>query len=246
MTALFGSKDLSQKPTTNMTTKTLTLAVVFVIIGVSVISLTFAFRDTGTFMANILVRPKPTPLTTATPTPEPVQSIEPTSKPTPVPTPKPVFTSTPIPIPTPVFIATPIPTPVAKNYRYEAILRANLLISINESFRDWLQDTSNQLRTASSLLANSSSSGLSGRVKELAILSANKQITIISGLIEKVNQDIVHWEYFISLLNEDTRLFVSKADINSLEKVETLKGEIVYIKGDINRYLDNVMSTLKY
>src|SRR3989344_2683167 len=149
---------------------------------------------------------------------------------------------TPIPAPAP---QTPT-TPVGKNYYYDSISRINSILAINKSFKNWLQDTSNQFRTAVNTLAGIPGGGLYGDLRDSSINFANANITVISGMLTNTEQWISYWEGLLNAFNSHPNDFISQSAFDALQAKQsptTLENELSTIKTKINADLSKVLSS---
>jgi len=162
------------------------------------------------------------------------------------PSPSPNLLPTPITKITPTPTPTPIPTPTEKNYYIETKYRLKTLIDINEAFEKWLQDTSDQFRSASLTLAGYSYGGLYGEMRDAAIDLANSNISVISSMQTNTKEWISYWESGLEILNSDSAGFVDKSILDSIKNPKDLEVEIEGIKKSINLDLDSVLGALKY
>lgn len=138
------------------------------------------------------------------------------------------------------------PTPVVskeKNYSFETKERIKIIISISESYKTWLEDTSDQFRSANLTLSGYSTTGLSGQIRDKSIEIANKEISVISSLIASNNKRIL---YFNNLLDSDTELFIDEKTFNSFPTIKEIESGINEAKQGIDETLSNVLSSLKY
>ena len=140
-------------------------------------------------------------------------------------------------------VQTQITSPVEKNYSSEAKLRVKTLIGMENSFKTWLQDTSDQFRSAVLTLSGYSSGGLAGEIKEATIKLANAEISVISSLIIKSNTNIAKLERVQDIINNNS--FTSEATFNIILNPENYEKEIETVKQDINKSLNSVLNSLQ-
>lgn len=141
---------------------------------------------------------------------------------------------------------TPTPTPTGKNYYYDSLSRLNSLIAICNSYKTWLQDTSNQFRSASLILAGYPTGGLYGEARDAAINLANAEISVINSQLTNNNQWIAYYEGALNALNSNPKQFVDKSTLDLMRTPESLENDLATIKNDINSNLNSVMSALQY
>jgi len=137
-------------------------------------------------------------------------------------------------------------TPAEKNYYIQAKSRCNMLFDVYESYGAWLQDTSDQFRSAVLTLSGYSTGGLYSEVRDAAIKLANSNITIISDQQINNKQWISYWDNALEILNKDPEGFISKATYDLIKTPDRLTTEIEGIKKSINISLNSVLDSLRY
>ena len=137
-------------------------------------------------------------------------------------------------------------TPTGKNYYYDIVSKVRQLLATHNSFKTWLQDTSNQLRQASVTLAGYPTGGLYGQMRDAAIDLASGEISVLSGLIESTNQWISRYEGSLDILNKNPDLFVDKATYDAVQEPSVLESDVSSVKNSINNDVSKVMGALQY
>ena len=140
-------------------------------------------------------------------------------------------------------------TPTGKNYYYDSLSYVKNAIVAHESFETWLQDTSNQFRSASLTLSGYNTGGLYAQDRDAAIKLANGIISVISDQITNDKQWVVYWQGFEDVLTSHSDQFISESTYNQMidkELSTTRDSQISNIKSDINSKLDSVMTALQY
>ncbi|MCX6753008.1 MAG: hypothetical protein NTW62_01515 [Candidatus Nomurabacteria bacterium] len=148
-----------------------------------------------------------------------------------------------------VVIQTPQPpviTQAEKNYYNDFKYLVKAHIDIEEAFKTWLQDTSNQFRSASLTLAGYTAGGLYGQSRDIAIELASKNVTAISSIISDTTKWISSYQSLQEALDKDPNQFVGAETFSKLEKIEITEESIAKTKETINSSLDSVMNALKY
>ena len=135
-------------------------------------------------------------------------------------------------------------TPTGKNYYYDSLSRLNSLIATETSYKTWLQDTSNQFRSAVNTLSGFGAGGAIGQLRDSSIALANGMITVISSQSTNTEQWISYWQGALDVLKAHPEQAIDQATFNSLKSPESLTSEINGVKSDINSHLNSVMSSI--
>lgn len=135
---------------------------------------------------------------------------------------------------------------LGKNYYNDTKTRINTLIGIENAYKTWLQDTSNQFRSASLVLAGYNTGGLYGDLRDSSIKLANAEISALSSMIAKSNKDIIALEEVKSLIYNDPQMFVTEATFKKFLTPENLSADINGAKSHTNEILENVLRSLQY
>ena len=134
---------------------------------------------------------------------------------------------------------------IVKNYYIETKSRVRTLIGMESTYKTWLQDTSDQLRSAVLTLSGYSIGGLGGQARDADIKLANAEISVISGLIMKSSERTANLESMQDLLNNNPKMFIDETTFNSTQTPESDEADIAGAKQSINSYLDSVMTGLQ-
>lgn len=138
--------------------------------------------------------------------------------------------------------------PTEEDYSFEAKYKIKTLIDIYKSHEKWLEDTSNQFKSASFALAGYPRDSLYGSVRNLA----NASIDLIRAL--KTNPR--EWISFLESLeisieefrNKNQSSLINKARFDllnlKLPDQKSLEKDLAKIREDINLSLDSVMESL--
>lgn len=137
-------------------------------------------------------------------------------------------------------------TQTGTNYYIQYKARVKAIIAIDTSFGTWLQDTSNQFRSASLTLAGYNYGGLYGEMRDSAIKLANANVSVISGSLANNSQWISHYQSILDIMNSQPSGFIDEATFNKLKTPESEQTEIDGIKTKINSSLDDVLGALQY
>jgi hypothetical protein len=133
-------------------------------------------------------------------------------------------------------------TTAGKNYYMELKSRLTMLISIEKSFETWLQDTSDQFRSASLTL----SGHYYGGSREATVKLANANISIISDMLTFNKKSITNYQNLLDAINNNPKGFIDELFFNSnkIRTPESLEIELAGIKKSINVSLGMVMEDL--
>jgi hypothetical protein len=135
---------------------------------------------------------------------------------------------------------------LGKNYYFDAKIRVNTLIGIENSYKAWLQDTSNQFRSASLTLAGYNTGGLYGEARDLSIKLANGEISVLSTLMARANKDISSLEEVKSMLANDSKMFITEATFNQFPTPNNVEADVESVKKHTNEILEQVLLSLQY
>lgn len=135
-----------------------------------------------------------------------------------------------------------------KNYYSELKSKLTTLISIEKSFETWLQDTSDQFRSASLTLAGYNLGGLYGESRDAAIKLSNANVSVISEMLIGTRKWISYYQNLLDAINSDPKGFIDEATFNSekIQRPTSLETEISGIKKSINSSLDSVLESLQF
>jgi|GEM_PF-2945731 len=126
------------------------------------------------------------------------------------------------------------------NYYSKLLSNARQIIAINESFNDWLQDTSDELRDARQTLNGFPSGGLIGESREVKFNLVESQMQVISSIISYTSENISNWEGALDMLKADPSMFVGEETFKELATPDTEQKEIDSAKEDIDDVLNSV------
>jgi len=127
------------------------------------------------------------------------------------------------------------------NYYTDAMIRLNAIISHSESFNEWLNDTSEQLRTTVMLIANKPyTGGLIGECRTASVDFGNSLIEVVSSTKFSVQEDINKWKMLRDYLNSNSSEFVGKDDLNAIPTIDYVKNDYSKTRSEINEDLSSV------
>lgn len=134
--------------------------------------------------------------------------------------------------------------PTVKNYYYDSLSRASSLLAINRSFKAWLQDTSDQFRSAINTSMVIQGGGSFGELRDLSIGMANANVSALSALLSKTEQDISFWEELRNAINANPEEIVEQSTFNKIDSPEALEADFNSVKTSTNKDLRQVQSAI--
>ncbi|PIQ68277.1 MAG: hypothetical protein COV91_04890 [Candidatus Taylorbacteria bacterium CG11_big_fil_rev_8_21_14_0_20_46_11] len=133
-----------------------------------------------------------------------------------------------------------------KNYYLEAKSRIQALIDIEKSFKAWLQDIGNQLRSARLTLSGYNVGGLYGEMRDGGIKMADQTLLGIDAVQVSSSKRISYFEGMLNIINSDPKGFIDEATFNKIQTPESSEKEISGLRKDINEGLYIVMDRLEF
>lgn len=126
------------------------------------------------------------------------------------------------------------------NYYSDTTTRVRRLIALNESFKDWLQDTSDELRDARKTLLGFPGGGLVGELRGATLDLLDGELSVVSGMSSFTNEQIATLEGILATLEANPTEFVDKATFEMIRTPESEEADINSSKKKINATVESI------